>query len=102
MGRIARRRERTVTRIQYFGSVATLNIHRNCLVLDGAYRLGAGVSPSSQHGRTHLVMSPLVFMQRHIDGQLCVVESCECYATNGSTRAGHERLSSRSTCLDGE
>jgi hypothetical protein len=30
-------------------------------------------------GTTHLVMSPLEFMQRHIDGQLCGIEFCERY-----------------------
>jgi hypothetical protein len=28
-------------------------------------------------GTTHLVMSPMEYMQRHIDGQLCGIEFCE-------------------------
>ena len=35
-------------------------------------------------GTTHLVMSPLYFMQRHIDGQLCGIEFCERYVSCGS------------------
>jgi hypothetical protein len=32
-------------------------------------------------GATHLVVSPLEFMQRHIDGQLCGIDFCECYVS---------------------
>ena len=43
-------------------------------------------------GTTHLVMSPLEFMQRHIDGQLCVIEFCERYVSIG---VGCDRSSRR-------
>jgi hypothetical protein len=32
-------------------------------------------------GTTHLVMSPLEFKQRHIDGQLCRIEFCDRYVS---------------------
>ena len=32
-------------------------------------------------GTTQLVMSPLEFMQRHIDRQLCGIELCELYVS---------------------
>ena len=35
-------------------------------------------------GTTHLVMSRLQFMQRHIDRQLCGIEFCERYVNCGS------------------
>jgi len=79
-----------VTLIQRFGSAANLNIHLHCLVLDGAYRCGADGAPTFVEAGTptddelhellqtvivrlmkmlmrrgtHLVMSPLEFMQR--------------------------------------
>jgi transposase len=34
---------------------------------------------SWRDGTTHLVKSPLEFMQRHFDGQLCGIEFCERY-----------------------
>jgi len=32
-------------------------------------------------GTTHLVMSPMVYGQRHIEGQLCGIEFCEHYVS---------------------
>ena len=67
-----------VTLIQIFGSAANLNIHLHCLVLDGVYRHTDGepvlINAAGQvlrklettwcDGTTHIVMSPLEFMQR--------------------------------------
>jgi hypothetical protein len=36
---------------------------------------------------THLVMSPLEFMQRQIEWQLCGSQVRECYVGNGSNRS---------------
>jgi hypothetical protein len=41
-------------------------------------------------GTTHLVMSPLEFMKRHIDGQLCGVKFCERYVDCGSVALSDE------------
>jgi len=38
-------------------------------------------------GNAYQVMSPLEFMQRHIEWQLCGSQTCECYVGSGS-RAG--------------
>lgn len=42
------------------------------------------LKPARRDGTAHLVMSPLELMQRHIDGQLCGIEFCECYVSSGS------------------
>ena len=42
-------------------------------------------------GTTHLAMSPLEFMERHIDGQLCGVEFCERYVDCGSSSDSTKR-----------
>jgi hypothetical protein len=39
------------------------------------------LKPPWRDGTTHLVISPLEFMQRHIDGQLCGIEFCERYVS---------------------
>ncbi len=75
--------ENGFTLIQRFGSAANLNIHLHCLVLDGVYRGAADeaqfqearapnragevvlqLKSAYRDGTTHIVMSPLEFMQR--------------------------------------
>jgi hypothetical protein len=58
-----------VTLIQRFGSAANLNMHLHCLVLERFQTNAAGqvvlkLKTAWRDGTTHLVMSPLEFMQR--------------------------------------
>ena len=58
-----------VTLILRFGSAANLNIHVHCLVLERVQTNAAGqvvlkLKTAWRDGTTHLVMSPLEFMQR--------------------------------------
>jgi hypothetical protein len=50
-----------ISLIQRFGSAANLNIHLHCLVLGGGV---LELKASWRDGTTHLVMSPLEFLQR--------------------------------------
>ena len=65
--------------------------------LNAADQVKLKLKTAWRDGITHLVMSPLEFKQRHIDGRLCRIEFCNRYVSSGS--AGVPRVRKLYFCI---